>query len=83
MYEVILKRLQKLHRMRHKPDLHSFKAKIKNGVVYVESEEDAIFMEFFTYDDAGNETRARWVGSVAGAARELESRGIDLASVET
>jgi hypothetical protein len=40
-------------------------------------------MEFFTYDAEGNETRERGCFSVAGAARELESRGIIIASVET
>lgn len=83
MYDVILKRMQKLHRMRHKPDLHSFKANIKNGLAYVEAQWDGIFIEFFTYDAEGNEKRERWVGSVKSAARELEMRGLDLASVET
>lgn len=81
--EAITKLLQKLHRKRHTPDLHSFKAKIAAGVVYVEAEEDGIFMELFTYDADGNETRERMVASVYLAARELERRGLDLATVET
>lgn len=79
----ILKILQRLHRMRHKPDLHSFKAKIKDGVAYVEAEEDGIFIECFTYDDEGNETRERWVGPIPEAVRELHERGLELKSVET
>lgn len=79
----ILKLLQKLHRMRHKPDLHSFKAKIKAGVVYVEAEEDAIFIAAFTYDAAGKETRTRWAIPIEVAADKLEKLGIDLATVET
>lgn len=82
-YDAILKLLQRLHRMRHKPDLHSFKAKIKDGVVFVEAQWDGFSVDFFTYDDAGNETREHWVGSTAKTARELERRGLDLDSVET
>lgn len=83
MNNAILELLEKIHRMRHKPDLHSFKAKIKAGVVYVEAEESVIFMEFFTYDDKGNETRRRFTGSIPEAASELEKQEIDLATVET
>lgn len=79
----ILKLLQKLHKMRHKPDLHSFKAKIKSGVVFVEAEEDAIFMEIFIYDADGHENRERWVGAITEAATKLERLEIDPATVET
>lgn len=79
----ILKLLQKIHRMRHKPDLHSFKAKIQDGVVYVEAEEDAIFMEIFIYDAEGHENRERWVGAITEAATKLERLEIDPATVET
>lgn len=82
-YDAILKLLQRFHRMRHKPDLHSFKALIKNGVVFVEAQWDGFSVDFFTYDDAGNETREHWAGSTAKTAHELERRGLDLDSVET
>ena len=82
-YNKILKLLQKLHRMRNKPDLHSFKAKIKDGVVYVEAEIDAIFIEAFTYDAAGKETRTRWAIPIEAAAGVLERMGLDPATVET
>ena len=38
---------------------------------------------FFLYDAAGNETRLSWSGAITAAARELESRGFELSSVET
>lgn len=79
----ILNLLERLLRRRHIPDLHSFKAKIKNGVVFVDAQWDGFHIDFITYDGAGNETRESWVGSAFLAARELESRGLDLTSVET
>lgn len=79
----ILKLLRKLHRNRHKPDLHSFKAKIYNGVVYVEAEWSGIFIEFFTCDGEGKETRESWAGTIEAAARELDRRCLDMATVET
>lgn len=81
--ETITKLLQKLHRMRHKPDLHSFKAKITAGVVYVEAEEDAIFIEAFIYDEEGRELREYGCYPLGEAAHRLACLGIDLASVET
>lgn len=81
--DAILKLLQKLHRMRHKPDLHSFKAKMKDGLAYVEAQWDGFYVVFFTYDAEGNEIRESWTGSTAATARELERRGLDLATVET
>lgn len=82
-YNAILNYLQRLNRRRHKPDLHSFKAKIKDGIVYGEARWDDFSLDFFLYDGAGNETRVHWSGAITAAARELESRGLNLASVET
>lgn len=81
--ETITKLLKKLHQRRHKPDLHSFKAKIAAGVVFVEAEEDAIFIEAFIYDEEGRELRERWCDRLDVAARRLECLGLDLATVET
>lgn len=82
-YNEILNYLQRLNRRRHMPDLHSFKAKVKDGIVYGEARWEDVSLVFFLYDAAGNETRVHWSGTITAAARELESRGLDLASVET
>ena len=82
MNATIIKMLEKIYRMRHKPDLHSFKAKTRDGIVYVEAEEEGIFVESITYDAEGKERRERWVRPIAVTAIELEVMGIDLTSVE-
>ena len=46
-YSDILNYLQRLNRRRHKPDLHSSKAKVKNGIVYGEARWDDFSLVFF------------------------------------
>lgn len=81
--DVILKILQRLHRMRHKPDLHSFKADIKGGVVYVEAQEEGLYMELFIYDAEGKETREHWTGSIVEGTKKLKDLGLALETIET
>lgn len=76
--------LKRLNKYRYTPDLHSFKAKINGGVVFVEcTGENAFYIEAFVYDKDGNETRNFWDATTEEAAKELERLGLDLDSVET
>lgn len=76
--------LKKLNKYRYIPDLHSFKAKINGGVVFVEcTGENAFYMEAFIYDNDGNETRKFWDVTTEEAAKELETLGLVIDSVET
>ena len=58
--EAILNLLQKCRRQWYKPDLHSFKARIKNGVVFVDCDQDSVRIDAVTYDKKGNEIRESW-----------------------
>lgn len=79
----ILKLLQKCNRHRYIPDLHSFKAKIENGVVFVEcSGYDAFTIWSITYDKNGEEKRSLWSGPTIEAGSKLELLKIDLNTVE-
>lgn len=82
--EAILKLLQRCRRQWHKPDLHSFKAKIKGGVVFVECDPSGVNIDAITYDTKGNEVREGWRtgGALRDAVEILERLEIDLASVE-
>ena len=76
--------LKRLNRYRHTPDLHSFKAKINGGVVFVEcSAENAFYIVAFVYDQDGRETRKFWDVTTEEAAKVLDALGLDLESVET
>ena len=78
----IFKLLEKMNRQSYKKDLHSFKAKIKNGVVWVECRGYETFMETYIYDEKGNETRKQWCGTTVAAANRLEMVGIEYESIE-
>jgi len=74
----ILKLLQKLERNVNSPDLHSFKANIKNGVVFVEARQGEVYISEMRYDT----THVGWTGTYIIAANRLEMLGLDLDSVE-
>ena len=78
----IFKWLQKCNRNVHIPDLHTFKARIKNGFVWVECRGFEVFIETYTYDKDGNETRTPWAGTTIAAANKLEMLGIDMETIE-
>lgn len=82
--EAILKLLQRCHRQWHTPDLHSFKARIKDGVVFVECDLDHVQIDAFIYDGA-KDVRHSWrTGTALSDAVEiLATLGIDMATVET
>lgn len=82
--DAILKLLQRCRRQWHKPDLHSFKAKINDGVVFVECDRDYVDIDAVVYEKGG-EIRHSWrTGSaLRDAVKILEQLGIDLATVET
>lgn len=77
--EKVLKFLQRLTRNAHKPDLHSFKAHIRDGVVFVEARHDEIIIS----ERMDGDSRFCWRGSVVEAAKRLEQMGLDLDSIET
>lgn len=79
--DMIFKFLQKCNKNANEPDLHSFKAKIKGGVVFVECRGYEVFIESYTYDN-GNEICNRWVGTTIAAANLLEKLGIDFNSID-
>ena len=79
----IFKILQGLKKQMHIPDLHSFKAKIKNGVAFVEyTMNDEIYIEYFIYDAQGNEKRYQWAGTLIAAANKLEALQIELETID-
>lgn len=79
--DLIFKFLQKCNTNANKPDLHSFKAKIKGGVVFVECRGYEVFIESYTYDKR-NEICNRWVGTTIAAANRLEKLGIEFNSID-
>ena len=81
--DAILLTLKKHHRMRHVPDLHSFKAKIENGVVFVDCGGPGVDIHIFIYDAKGQETRELWQGYLEDAAEKLKALKIDLSTLET
>lgn len=84
MKDAILKLLQRCRRQWYKPDLHSFKAKIKDGVVFVECDLSGVDIYAIRYEN-GEEVRRCWrTGTnLYDAAEILAQLSIDLATVET
>lgn len=84
-YESTINLLQRCRRQWYKPDLHSFKAKIKDGVVFVECDPEGVNIDAIFYDKMGNETRESWrTGRALYDAAEILARlEIDLMTVET
>ena len=79
--DMIFKWLQKCNKNAHKPDLHSFKAKIKDGVVWVDCRGYEVFIESYTFDN-GNEIRTQWAGTIVAAANRLEALEMDFHSID-
>lgn len=78
----IFKFLQKCNLQHATPDLHSFKANIKNGVVFVDCRGYETFIESITYDTDGNEISQRFVGTTIAAANRLEMLQMDFNSID-
>lgn len=78
----IFKFLQKCNKKAHVPDLHSFKADIENGTVWVECRGYEVFIESRTCDSEGKEKTTPWVGTTVAAANRLEMLKIDLNTVD-
>ena len=76
----IFKLLQKCNRNSNKPDLHSFRADIQDGTVYVECRGFEIYIESRIYGE--QEKVCRWVGNTISAANRLAMLNMDLLSVE-
>ena len=74
----IFKLLQGLERKVNVPDLHSFVANVKNGVVFVEARQGEAYIRE-TRKDA---TCVDWAGNYIAAANRLEMLRLDLDSVE-
>lgn len=82
-HEAIIKLLQRCRRQWFKPDLHSFRARIKDGVVFVECDPSGVVIDARVYEK-GEEVCKSWRTGVAlsDAAEILASLEIDLATVE-
>ncbi len=80
----LLKLLQRCRRQWYIPDLHSFKARIKDGVVFVECGTGGVDIDAITYDKTGKEIRKCWRTGTAlkDAIEVLVSLEIDLMTVE-
>lgn len=79
----LFKFLLKLNRRHNTPDLHSFTAKIENGVVFVECRGHETFIESITYDADGKEIRKQFAGTTIAAVNRLEMLKIDLNSIQS
>lgn len=64
--------LRQFNNRAHIPDLHSFTAKIKNGVVFVECRGYEVMVESRTYGENGKEKVSTWCGTTIAAANRLE-----------
>ena len=84
MNDKILKLLQRCRRQWYKPDLHSFRARIKDGVVFVDCDTSGVNIDAIIYDTKGTEIHKRWrTGTaLADAVEVLEKLGLDLDTVE-
>lgn len=80
--ERLFKFMQRCNRMWSTPDLHSFKANIKNGYVWVECRGYETYVESHTYDADGNEQITRFVGTTVAATNRLEMLGIEFDSID-
>ena len=73
----IFKLIQKLERNVNVPDLHSFKANIKDGIVFVDARIDGIYIEHHIEDK-----KTQWVGYAIAAANRLVMLELDLDTVD-
>ena len=80
--ERIFKFLKRCNRQHATPDLHSFKANIKNGVAFVDCRGYETFIESITCNESGDETREQFTGTAAEVAERLYELQIDLNSIE-
>ena len=64
------------------PDLNSFVANIKDGMVYVECRGYETYIESRTYNENQNEHKTKWAGTTIAAANRLEMLGMDFNSIE-
>lgn len=78
----IFKFLQKCNRQCNTPDLHTFRADIENGTVWVECRGFEVYIESRTYDNEGKEKITEWAGTTIAAANRLEKLKIDLTTVD-
>lgn len=78
----IFKLLQKLGRNLHYPDIHSFKANTKDGVVFAEAREGEVYIRHIPNNAETASEYTDWAGTYIAAANRLEMLGLDLNSVE-
>ena len=79
----IFKFLQKCNRNHNVPDLHSFKAKIKGGTVWVECRGYEVYIETQIFDENTDVCKtSQWAGTAIAAANRLEMFGIDLDTID-
>ncbi|MDO4495215.1 MAG: hypothetical protein Q4B62_05430 [Clostridiaceae bacterium] len=79
----IFKILQNCNRNHNVPDIHSFKAKINGGVVWVECRGYEVYIETQILDEHTDACKKiKWVGTTVAAANRLEKLGIDLDTID-
>lgn len=75
--------LKKCDRRHDTPDLHSFRAKIKDGVVYVDCRGyGEVFIVTYIYGSDGKETEQQFSESIAGAAERLQELEMDFDTID-
>lgn len=77
----IFKILHQFNKRAHIPDLHSFTAKIENGVVFVECRGYEVMVESRTYSETGEEKVSTWCGTTVAAANRLEILQLDIDTI--
>lgn len=80
--EKLFKFILRANKNANKPDLHSFRANITNGYVWVDCRGYETYVESHTYDLFGNEKISRFVGTAVAATNRLEQLGIDFDSID-
>lgn len=82
--ETIQALLERCDRQRNIPDLHSFKAEARCGVVFiVVGLYKDVDIYYIQCNDDGTETHHRMTAALPAVADLLEELGVDLTTVET
>ena len=69
----IYKLLKSMEKKVHIPNLSQLIGNIKNGYVFVEARQDAVFIDEFHMDGKTD----KWIGTYIAAANKLEMLGFD------
>ena len=78
----IEKLLKSMIRNKHKPDMHSFNAKINNGSVYVEFANEKFYITCFVSMDSGQEVKTIACGDIHECHDKLVELGVKPETVD-